>query len=145
MDFFVIQIVIQYAIARLGAILCTINPYYQASELEHVLRMGDIKALFLPGKGSQQEVVNKFLPKLNESIAKKDEPGMEPIRLEHVITLDGEPFKKKYIPSHRDITLHTMAELDGCSTEFDDSISDQVVPDDPAIILFTSVKPIFDI
>ncbi|CAG2165242.1 unnamed protein product [Oppiella nova] len=51
---------IQYACARLGLIQCSINPAYQADELNYVLRNAQVKALFMPGVGSKQQEFNKF-------------------------------------------------------------------------------------
>lgn len=50
----------QFACIRMGLILCTINPYYQTQELDYALRKGEIKALFMPGKNSKQNVVNRY-------------------------------------------------------------------------------------
>lgn len=38
---------LQFATARIGAILVTVNPAYRSSELAYVLKQGDIRALFL--------------------------------------------------------------------------------------------------
>lgn len=102
--------------------------------------MGDVKALFLPGHGSKQEIVNNFIPELTAVLSKEDKPGMHPLLLKHVITLDGSPLNKEDFPSNRDVQLHTLAKLDGCSAEFDPALANQVLPDDPALILFTSVS-----
>ncbi len=40
-------IFLELACARIGAVLVTINTAYRASELEYVLRQGDVKALFM--------------------------------------------------------------------------------------------------
>jgi len=60
---------IQYACARLGIILCTINPFYQALEFNYVLRRADVKALFMPGKKSAQEQINRFSKVLADGLA----------------------------------------------------------------------------
>lgn len=77
----------EYAAARLGAVLCTINPVYQVPELEYALRKANIKALFMPGPKSCQEVVNKFWTRLNSLAESSSANGL---KLESVITLDGE-------------------------------------------------------
>ncbi|CAG2165695.1 unnamed protein product [Oppiella nova] len=56
---------ILYACARLGLIQCSINPAYQADELNYVLRNAQVKALFMPGVGSKQYELNKFGDVLN--------------------------------------------------------------------------------
>ena len=61
-------VVVQYAAAKLGAILCTINPYYQAQELNYVLRKADIKCLFMPGTGSLQQQINRFESIFNDAL-----------------------------------------------------------------------------
>lgn len=53
-------IVLQYACNLLGTVLCTINPVYKHVELDHVLKKGRVKTLIMPGKGSKQEIINKF-------------------------------------------------------------------------------------
>ena len=60
--------------------------------------------------------------------------------LKHVITLDGEPLNASVdIPSNRDLQLHTFEQFEECSPDLDVSITSNVSPDDPAIIMFTSV------
>ena len=68
-----VQVRAQYACARLGLILCTVNPVYRAPELNFALKKGQIKALFMPGDGSQQELVNKYQHVLREGLQFKDE------------------------------------------------------------------------
>ncbi|XP_074593709.1 putative acyl-CoA synthetase YngI [Brevipalpus obovatus] len=77
-------IVIQYACARVGAILCPINAYYQNSELEFSLLKINPKVLFIPGPGSlQEQSVNQFYDifmKIVDNV---------PQSLQHVVLLDG--------------------------------------------------------
>ncbi|HEX9002586.1 MAG TPA: AMP-binding protein, partial [Blastocatellia bacterium] len=40
-------IFLEMALAKIGGVLVTVNTNYRASEIEYVLRQGDIKALFL--------------------------------------------------------------------------------------------------
>ena len=40
-------IFLQLALARIGAVMVTVNTAYKASELEYVLRQGDITTLFM--------------------------------------------------------------------------------------------------
>ncbi len=53
-------VVLQYATARLGAILVNINPAYKASELEFALKQAGVKALFL-ARGFRQTAYEPLL------------------------------------------------------------------------------------
>lgn len=66
-------IVIQYACLRLGAILCTANPFYQSFELDYAIRKGEMKALFMPGKQSRQDYVNNYAKIIRETLSNKFE------------------------------------------------------------------------
>ncbi len=137
------QITIQYACARVGVILCTINPYYQTGELMYALKKGDVKALFMPGSSSPQEVVNKFGKVLADGLEHdktiKVAEGEDQLLLEHIITMDGEaysslPLTKLPLKVHRLDKLKTGKS----SADLDASITGLVSPDDPAIIMYTS-------
>ncbi|KAI1280689.1 Medium-chain acyl-CoA ligase ACSF2, mitochondrial [Halotydeus destructor] len=119
-------LLIQYACARIGLILCTINPAYKASELEYVLAKAKVKALFMPGMGSGQEVVNRFSNILN------DVNGNQ-LPLERLIVIDGEPSSKK----HASEKLSNL--LASGKADFDATLHhDTLTADDPSIIMFTS-------
>ena len=49
-----------YACAKLGLILCAINPIYQSNELDNFLRISQIKAIFMPGLKSKQIIINDY-------------------------------------------------------------------------------------
>src|SRR2546421_2608230 len=53
-------VVVQYATARVGAILVNINPAYQAPELEYALKQSGVGILFL-GRGFRQNVYKPML------------------------------------------------------------------------------------
>jgi fatty-acyl-CoA synthase len=53
-------VIIQYATARIGAILVNVNPAYQAGELEYVLRQSGLRIL-LHGRGFRQTVYAPML------------------------------------------------------------------------------------
>ncbi|XP_074594867.1 medium-chain acyl-CoA ligase ACSF2, mitochondrial-like [Brevipalpus obovatus] len=81
-------VVIQYACARIGAIFCPINAYYQSKELEYSLHKVNPKVFFIPGQGSQQGAkVNRFYDVFT-AIADN-----LPQSLQHVVLLDGEASK----------------------------------------------------
>lgn len=120
------SILIQYAAARMGLILCTINPAYQQKELEYVLQKSGAKAIFLPGHGSGQEVVNKFMTVLRDSQTSN-------LPLQHVIAMDGDPGPA--ISANVSLTpLHSLRS--GEPTE--SLVSQDFSADSPSIIMFTS-------
>lgn len=105
---------------------CTINPAYKGPELEYVLAKARVKALFLPGKGSPQETVNKFIDILG-SVDMKNLP------LKDVILTDGSPI------SLGALRVNDMAKmLKEGNSKFDSTSNDRLTADDPAIIMFTS-------
>lgn len=133
------QITIQYACARVGVILCTINPYYQKGELMYALKKGCVKALFMPGSGSQQEVVSQFGKILAEGLASdRTKEGEDELILEHLVTIDGASYDA-FQGTKRPLKMHTLAKLkQNSSSVLDRAVTDVVSPDDTAIIMFTS-------
>ena len=60
-------VLLQLATARIGAILVTVNTAYRTSELEYVLRQGDVKALFMIEEfrgNSYLEAVYNIVPEI---------------------------------------------------------------------------------
>jgi len=61
-------VILQFATAKIGAVLVTINTSYQAAELEYILRQSDAGTLFMVGefKGTDYlEIIRRVLPELN--------------------------------------------------------------------------------
>ena len=58
-------VILQYATARLGAILVNINPAYKANELEYVLNQAGVKALFL-AQGFRQTAYGPLLEEVRD-------------------------------------------------------------------------------
>ncbi|TWU13962.1 Long-chain-fatty-acid--CoA ligase [Symmachiella macrocystis] len=86
-------VLLQFATARIGAVLVTINPAYRAFELQYVLKQADIDTLFLLDKfrGSDyRAMLNEAVPELvgcdPQNVQLKDFP-----KLRHVIAIQGEP------------------------------------------------------
>ncbi|XP_075587873.1 putative acyl-CoA synthetase YngI isoform X2 [Dermatophagoides farinae] len=133
-------IVIQYACFRIGAILCTVNPFYQSYELDYAIRKGEMKALFMPGHKSRQDIVNRFSTITMKTLEKKaDDQNQSTFLLENIITVDGHPFNVSDLPDHhRNIRLFELEKLKQQTGELDSSITNLVLPDDPAVIMFTS-------
>ncbi|CAG2108091.1 unnamed protein product, partial [Medioppia subpectinata] len=51
---------IVYACSKLGIVLCPINQAYKYKELANVLKLAQIKLLFMPGLNSSQDHVNEY-------------------------------------------------------------------------------------
>ena len=54
------------ATEKIGAILCTINPFYKAYELEYVVSKANCKILFMPGCDSKQVYLNNHYNIIND-------------------------------------------------------------------------------
>lgn len=119
-------LVIQYSIAKIGAILCTMNPVYKSSELEYSLKKCNAQSLFLPGFNSPQSSINDF-SNLFEEIKSHNLP------LKNVIFIDGQ---EKRMEPFSDFHLDNLIS----SVNPSQVNSNDVDSDDPAIIMFTSVN-----
>src|SRR3954447_21831475 len=63
-------VVAQFAIAKIGAVLVTINPAYRTHELEYVLRQSDARVLLLIGSfksANYLEMLHEVVPELRDS------------------------------------------------------------------------------
>ena len=125
---------------KIGAIICTVNPYYQNKELDYLLRKAQVKALFLPGKKSNQEVVNRFSKILSKTLSHEDIPGSDPILLEHLVTLDGEAYSDSDLPEkyRGKLKHHQIEQLFQTNGDVCGKVLSAVSPDDPSVIMFTS-------
>lgn len=119
-------LVIQYAAARLGLILCTLNPVYKADELQFALQKSGAKLLFMPGERTQQAPINQFC----EVFAQMQ---VEQTSLQHVVLIDGQLDRFKAA-----VGVHRLAPL--VERPVSATPTDEVNADDPAIIMFTSVS-----
>ncbi|MCH8869437.1 MAG: AMP-binding protein [Chloroflexi bacterium] len=84
--------VAQFATAKIGAVLVTVNPAYRTFELEYVLRQSDAHALILIGSFKTSDyvaMINEVVPELKESLPGQLHSDRLP-DLRHVI----------YIPSY---------------------------------------------
>jgi fatty-acyl-CoA synthase len=64
-------LLLEMAAAKVGLVLATVNPTYRASELEYVLRQGDITALFFQAKVRDHDCVAT----VRERVTPGDGPG----------------------------------------------------------------------
>jgi fatty-acyl-CoA synthase len=93
---------LQFATARIGAVLVTINPAYRSSELSYVLNQSDAAALFLIDhfkKSDYFAILTDAVPELTSAT-----PGQ--------LTLQGYP-KLKHVVSMKDYTAPGMWSWDG--------------------------------
>lgn len=86
-------VLLQFATARVGAVLVTVNPAYRSSELGYVLKQADVDTLFLLDQFRKSDyfaMLAEAAPELSDcepgEIHLKDFP-----RLRHVVALRGTP------------------------------------------------------
>src|SRR2546430_15620511 len=89
-------IILQMAPARIGAVMDTVNTAYKASELEYVLRQGDITTLFMTEEfrgNSYLDSVYSIVPEMKDlvdSIAQPVQSTKLP-RLKRVVLIGTTP------------------------------------------------------
>lgn len=127
-------LITQFATARIGVILVTINPAYKRSELAYALNKSGAAALVLAPefrKTNYLSILLELAPELADS-----EPGkLQTPALEHlntVITTDGDEQAGVYTFDH----VTTIA--GPASHQRLDTITDALDPDDPINIQYTS-------
>jgi len=85
-------VVLQFATAKIGAVLITVNTYYKSHELEYLLKQSDTKALFLV-KGFKDvnyvEHLNRILPELKNTQPRTLNSEKLPF-LKHIIFIGNE-------------------------------------------------------
>ena len=130
-------ILLQLALARMGAVMVTVNTAYKASEVEYVLRQGDITALFLVeefrGNGYLNSIYS-IVPELRE-LAHPESQALRSNalpRLEHVVLI-GDTARAGTLPFAH---LSTLAER--VSQEELRQQRARVTPQDVAMIMYTS-------
>lgn len=131
-------VLVQFATARLGLILVTINPAYRAGELEHVLRASGCAALVMAPKFKSSNYVEMFLElasstegEANTSLRVNTLP-----ELKTVICMQDE--SRDPIPADM-ISFEEVASLSGpAQIARLDSVSAKLNPHDPINIQFTS-------
>ncbi len=86
-------VLLQFATARIGAVLVTINPAYRASELAYVLKQSDARSLFLIDQfktSNYFQILRDAVPELNESSTGELNLAELP-RLKQIVALSGDP------------------------------------------------------
>ena len=84
-------VLLQFATARIGAVLVTINPAYRKAELAYVLKQSDAKALFLVDEFRRSNyftILNEAIPQLARS--EETELALDEFpKLKHIIAMKG--------------------------------------------------------
>ncbi len=128
---------LQLALAKIGAVLVTVNPLYKAHEAEYVLRQGDIAYLFMAEEVrgySYLEAMYQLAPELKEL----DDPANQ------ILQSNNLPRLKKVVlineKSHPG--LMTFGQMVGQGVSLADEVLQKrqasVSPDDVAVIMYTS-------
>ena len=84
-------IVMQFATARLGIVLVTVNPAYRPFELQYVLKQSDAVALFLVNRFKSSDyfaMLNEICPTLSTTTPGNSRSPNFP-KLRHVVTING--------------------------------------------------------
>ena len=84
---------LQFATARIGVVLVTINPSYRAHELEYVVRQADLKGLALVDEFKTTDyfsLLNQVCPELSAHDSEQELQSASLPRLKRVIALRGE-------------------------------------------------------
>ena len=122
-EFFIVQL----ALARIGAIYCSLSPLYKSAELEHVLTKAKIKALIYPGPESVQNFAIDYNGVLE---------GAQKTFVKDLIYLESDDGPGTGVAGLRSHSLrYLMSSSDGV---LDQAVIDDVEPDDIANIFFTS-------
>ncbi len=83
-------IVLQFATARIGAVLVTINPAYRAFELEYVLKQSDAVALVLTDRFKSSDYFAMLVEVCPEVASSARNPRSEKFpKLRHIIAIKG--------------------------------------------------------
>ncbi len=127
-------VILQFATARIGAVLVTINPAYRPFELRYVLQQSDACALFLTDRFKSSDYVGMLAEACPEvlSCAKGELQSADFPRLRSVVGLKGPPSPgiigwEDFLDRGREISPDTVQ-----------AIADRLSPADPINIQYTS-------
>jgi fatty-acyl-CoA synthase len=130
-------IFLQLALARIGAVMVTVNTAYKASEVEYVLRQGDITTLFMTEEfrgNSYLDSVYSIVPDIKELA----DPIAQPLqseqlpRLKRVVLLSTTPYPGTLL--YPDVVEMGQRIADEALRERRASVT----PEDVAMIMYTS-------
>lgn len=113
-------ILLEMALAKIGAVLVTVNTNYRASEIEYVLRQGDITTLFMIDEhrgNSYVESIYRVAPELKdlndpirEQLSSANVPELKRVILIGDAALAGMMLYRDVAPLGEDITDETLRE-----------------------------------
>jgi fatty-acyl-CoA synthase len=124
-------VMIQFATAKIGAIMVNINPAYRTYELEYVLKQAEIQTLILQGRFKTSDYVGMFYEACPEAYEQK--PGRISVEkfpfLKNVIFMGNIPYNgtftwDEFLEKADEITMDEVIER-GESLTFDDPINIQ--------------------
>jgi fatty-acyl-CoA synthase len=127
-------VLLQFATAKIGAVLVNINPAYRAFELEYVLNQSDAVALFLIDRFKTSDYFAMLADVCPEIASAEDGWVRSPKfpQLRTVVTLKGES------PAGLLTWQDMVAKGSEVSEDQIDSLSSQLAPTDPINIQYTS-------
>ncbi len=127
-------VLLQFATARIGAVLVTINPAYRKAELGYVLKQSDAKVLFLTDEFRRSNyfaILNEAVPQLALSQGTSHDLAEFP-RLRHIVALKG-PDSPGLMPwSEFEQLAESVESSDLAARE------SELAPDEPINIQYTS-------
>jgi fatty-acyl-CoA synthase len=127
-------LLVQFATARIGAILVTINPAYQTSELEYALKKASVKALFTARHHRGSDYVG-MLASITPELATAQPGYLRSARLpdlQSVVQLGPDPIAGAYS------FAQVLSRAQPGSLSRLNAISSALKPNDPINIQFTS-------
>ena len=132
-------ILLEFAAAKAGLILVTVNPVYRANELEYVLKQGDVVALFFMARVRDHDCLATIRSMITPG-AKNGEVSSERLPALRYVNLIGAPLPGMLEQSDwRPALFREMAA--GGQTVSEEALRERqasVNPSEPALILYTS-------
>ncbi len=131
---------LQMAVAKTGLVLVTINPAYRASELEYVLKQGDVVALFFMSRVRDHDCLATINAMTTPSSTYGEVSSTSLPRLRYTCLLDTPPFSgsSQQVVWRPALFTEMMVRGEQISIETLKTRQAAVRPDDAAMIQYTS-------
>ena len=132
-------VLLEFAAAKAGLVLVTVNPVYRAAELEYVLKQGDVVALFFMARVRDHDCLATVRSMITPG-AKNGEVSSERLPMLRYVSLMGPPPAGLLEQEGWRPALFREMVVDGASVSVDALRERQasVKPTDPTLILYTS-------
>ena len=132
-------LLLQFAAAKAGLVLVTVNPVYRAGELEYVLKQGDVVALFFMAQVRDHDCLATVRSMITPG-AKNGEVSSERLPALRYISLMGAPPASLFEQKGWRPTLFREMVVDGATISADALRERQasVKPTEPTMIMYTS-------